>query len=67
MIDAKPDFLETIVLSGMATSNTEAFSFVKSGAIKINGVSVNDPKYNLESGHYLLQKGKNLFAIVVKK
>ncbi len=67
VIDAKPDFLENIVLSGMASSNTEALSCVKSGAIKINGISVNDPKHNLENGHYLLQKGKNLFAIVVKK
>ena len=66
-IPEEAEFLETIVSSGLASSNTEASSFVKSGAVKVNGHKIEDSKYSFSSGDNLLQKGKNMFVMVVKK
>ena len=66
-VEDKGEFLETIVESGLANSNTEASTFVKDGAIKVNSTKIDDPKNIFNNGYNLLQKGKNLFSLVVKK
>ena len=66
-VEDKGEFLETIVESGLANSNTEASTFVKDGAIKVNSAKIDDPKNIFNNGYNLLQKGKNLFSLVVKK
>jgi len=67
IIEDEGEFLEIVVKAGMANSNTEALTYVKDGAIKVDSVKIDDPKKSFSNGYSLLQKGKNQFALVVKK
>lgn len=50
--------------SGLASSNSEAMRFIKSGAVSINGQKINSPDIVFESSNNLLKRGKNSFALV---
>ena len=67
IIEDEGELLEIVVKAGMASSNTEALTYVKDGAIKVDSVKIDDPKKSFNNGYSLLQKGKNQFALVVKK
>ena len=56
-----------MVEAGMANSNTEALKYIKDGAVRVNSIKIDDPKKSFSNGYSLLQKGKNQFALVVKK
>ncbi|NDK08387.1 tyrosine--tRNA ligase [Candidatus Gracilibacteria bacterium] len=65
------NLFETIVKSGLATSNTDARKAVESGAIYINEQKVTDVKYDfskdfIDKKYLLLRKGKKNYKIVVK-
>ncbi len=67
IIEDKKEFLEIMVEAGMANSNTEALKYIKDGAVRVNSIKIDDPKKSFSNGYSLLQKGKNQFALVVKK
>lgn len=65
------NLFETIVKSGLATSNTDARKAVESGAIYINEQKVTDVKYDfskdfIDKKYLLLRKWKKNYKIVVK-
>ncbi len=61
------NFASTLVEAGLASSNSQAMSFVKQGAIRINGEKISDTNYEINSKVNLIQRGKNQFSMVVKK
>lgn len=68
VVDANDDVFQTIVDCNLATSKSEARNFVKNGAISINNTKINNEN-NMEllHGPNLIKRGKNHFAIVIKK
>ena len=65
--DVQDNLLDTIVNSGLAKSKTEAMTFVVDGAIRLNGEKITDASFAIKNSVNLLQRGKNLFSVVVKK
>lgn len=65
VLEAASNVVEVLVKSGLATSKTEARTFISSGAITVNGKKVtseNDSPFT--KGDNLVKRGKNNFAIV---
>lgn len=62
------DIISALVDSGLATSNSEARRFVESNAVSINGEKVTLETQLSDllevSGHRLLKRGKNSFALI---
>ena len=65
--EVQDNLLDTIVNSGLAKSKTEAMTFVADGAIRLNGEKITDASFAIKNSVNLLQRGKNLFSVVVKK
>lgn len=65
-VTADKDALQTLVDAGLATSKSEARTFVASGAISVNGQKISmDAPVTLRVGTNLVKRGKNSFAIVM--
>lgn len=61
------DVYQTLVDAGLASSKSEARTFVSGGAISVNGQKISDEQVSvLRDGANLLKRGKNSFAIVIK-
>lgn len=58
---------KVLVDSGLVNSTSQARRDVQAGAVKINQEKIEDDKYNLTTGEYILQKGKKSFAKIVIK
>ena len=58
---------QVLVDTGIVASTSQARRDIKQGAVKLNQEKVTDDKLNLESGEYILQKGKKSFAKIVIK
>lgn len=58
---------QALVETKLVNSTSQARRDVKANAVSINQEKVTDEKLNLESGEYILQKGKKNFAKVVVK
>lgn len=63
-VKATDDVYQTIVDAGLASSKSEARTFVSSGAISVNGKKITPEKAPLKQGANLMKRGKNSFAIV---
>ncbi len=63
-VKAADDVFQTIVDAGLASSKSEARSFVSGGAISVNGQKITAEEAPLKKGPNLLKRGKNSFAIV---
>ncbi|MEO5690839.1 MAG: tyrosine--tRNA ligase [Candidatus Saccharimonadales bacterium] len=57
------NLVDALVMSNIATSNSEARRLIESGAIKVNGDKVEDPSAPLHVPS-LIKKGKNTFLLV---
>ena len=55
--------VEDLVCTGLASSKKEARTFIKAGAVSVNGTRVTDEGQTLESPA-ILKRGKNKFAVV---
>ena len=58
---------KALVDTGLVNSTSQARRDVQAGAVKINQEKIEDDKYNLATGEYILQKGKKSFAKIVIK
>lgn len=58
---------QALVDAKLVNSTSQARRDVKAGAVKINQEKVTDEKLNLESGEFILQKGKKNFAKITIK
>ncbi len=63
-VKASDDVYQTIVDAGLASSKSEARTFVSSGAISVNGQKITPEEADLKKGANLMKRGKNSFAIV---
>ena len=60
--------LDALIALKLASSKREAREFVSAGAVKVNGVKVNDlnatlsAKNALEGGYIFVKRGKRLYA-----
>ncbi len=52
---------------GLCASNSEALRLIKQGGVKINGEKLEDSKWNLQAGEYVIQAGKRKFARAIIK
>lgn len=59
--------LQAMVDCGLVPTTSQARRDMKGGAVKIDQVKVDDEKYCLELGEYILQKGKKNFVKVIVK
>ncbi len=67
MVEASGDQLEDLVAAGLASSKSEARTFVQSGAVSVNGVKLASPdERRYVSGLNLLKRGKNSFAMIAQ-
>lgn len=64
--DDKHDLIDVLVLTGLATSKSDARRAIDSGSVKINGVKVANNFNILEDKEFILQKGKRHFIKVTK-
>ena len=62
-ISPKTDLLTALVETSLSSSKSEARTFLKQGAISLNGEKIFDEKTELSTG--LLKKGKNKFAVIL--
>lgn len=62
-ISASSDLLTALVETGLSSSKSEARTFIKQGAISLNGTKLTDETTPLVSG--ILKKGKNKFAVII--
>ena len=53
--------------SGLAPSNSEARRLVQGGGVKVDGNQITDPNYLLDSGEFVVSKGKNKFIKAILK
>ena len=58
---------QALVDTKLVNSTSQARRDVKQGAVKLNQEKVNDEKFNLTTGEYILQKGKKNFAKIIVK
>ena len=58
---------QALVDAKLVNSTSQARRDVKGGAVKLNQEKVNDEKLNLQTGEYILQKGKKNFAKILIK
>ncbi len=58
---------QALVDAKLVTSTSQARRDIVAGAVKINQEKVTDDKLNLESGEFILQKGKKNFARIIIK
>ncbi|MGM0518173.1 MAG: tyrosine--tRNA ligase [Campylobacterota bacterium] len=58
---------QALVDANLVNSTSQARRDVKGGAVKLNQEKVSDEKLNLQSGEYILQKGKKNFAKILIK
>lgn len=58
---------QALVDADLVGSTSQARRDIKSNAVSINQEKVSDEKLNLESGEYILQKGKKSFAKIIIK
>ncbi len=58
---------QALVDSKLVTSTSQARRDIVAGAVKINQEKITDDKLNLESGEFILQKGKKNFAKILIK
>ncbi len=58
---------QALVDANLVNSNSQARRDIKGGAVKLNQEKVTDEKLNLQSGEYILQKGKKNFAKILIK
>lgn len=61
-VSASTDLLTALVETSLTSSKSEARTFIKQGAISLNGEKITDESTPLASG--VLKKGKNKFAVV---
>ena len=66
-IDAGTGILQALVDCKLVPSTSQARRDLKGGAVKLDQEKVDDDKMILESGEYVLQKGKKNFAKVIVK
>ena len=66
-IEAGNWICQVLVDTKLVPSTSQARRDIKQGAVKIDQVKLEDDKLNLESGEYILQKGKKNFAKVIVK
>ncbi len=67
VVTAGADLFQTLVDANLASSKSEARTFVASGAVSLNGSKLVDESAAFEAGDNLLKRGKNSFAIVTHK
>ncbi len=68
VVKAHNDLPQILVEAGLASSKSEARSFLQAGAISINGQKAGPENLDLfVKGNNLLKRGKNNFAIAEKK
>ena len=58
---------QVLVEAGLVDSTSQARRDVKANAVSVNQEKVTDEKLNLETGEYILQKGKKNFAKIIVK
>lgn len=59
--------LDILVLSGCATSKSEARRLVEQGGVSIDNNKITDPNYICENNEFVLQKGKKkIIKIIIK-
>ncbi len=63
-VDFYVDELETLVAAGLASSKSEARTFLQAGAVSVNGEKATIESFNLEMGLNLIKRGKNSFALI---
>ncbi|MEA1915825.1 MAG: tyrosine--tRNA ligase [Campylobacterota bacterium] len=56
---------QVLVDAQLVPSTSQARRDIKAGAVKINQGKISDDKMNLQSGDYILQKGKKNFARII--
>ncbi len=66
-IEAGTGILQALVDCNLVPSTSQARRDIKGGAVKLDQIKVEDDKTVLETGEYVLQKGKKNFAKVVVK
>lgn len=59
------NLIDTLVVGGLASSKSQARTFLSDGAININGQKVTD-EYSIKIGLNLIRRGKNSFILVRK-
>ncbi len=60
------DFLQDLVVLGLASSKSQARTFISSGAVQVNNRKITDENVDLLSGLNLIKRGKNSFALISK-
>jgi tyrosyl-tRNA synthetase len=58
---------QAMVDAKMVPSTSQARRDIKAGAVKIDQEKISDEKMNLQSGEYIIQKGKKSFAKLIVK
>jgi tyrosyl-tRNA synthetase len=66
-IEAGSWICQVLVDIKLEPSTSQARRDIKQGAVKIDQKKIDNDKLNLESGEYILQKGKKNFAKVIVK
>lgn len=66
-LDAGIWICQALVDAKLVNSTSQARRDVKANAVSLNQEKVNDEKLNLETGEYILQKGKKNFAKIIIK
>ena len=66
-IEAGSWICQVLVDTNLVPSTSQGRRDIKQGAVKIDQKKLDDDKLNLESGEYILQKGKKNFAKVIVK
>ncbi len=56
---------QALVESGLEKSTSQARRDIKAGAVKIDQTKISDEKLNLQTGEYIVQKGKKNFAKII--
>jgi tyrosyl-tRNA synthetase len=63
--DSSTWICQVLVDSKLVPSTSQARRDIKAGAVKIDQEKISDDKMNLETGEYILQKGKKNFARII--
>ena len=66
-VENKTSICTALVLTNLVKSTSQARRDIKANAVCLNQEKVTDEKLNLETGEYILQKGKKNFAKIIVK
>jgi len=65
----KRSIIDVLVVTGLATSNSEARRLIKQGGVKVDAKTVTDERYKIgkiDKDGVVIQKGKRHFAKIIK-